>query len=286
MSGVEDRAGICAQDGRNRPTIGHGDQEGSWSCSSGWRGLLVALGEFGHPSHFCGRCLCLGGNFRFKFVRGGVDELCFCVVPRSWTHQDVVQELQIVSVTLKCSDGMGSVVSGHEKYWAWGSGGLIKGQDTSETIVCLSLQPGFGSLLKPRKEWSVTATPFPPATPAHTSCLDQMGPVQTLLVPGRGWTHFSQATQCQLLASRLWKNGASAPRNQSPRPAPWPTSCWAARWAPAWGWEKNSLLPTTNSSPQLSSEGCPERRQQILGLRWVFEGCFHLWRVCLVLGRN
>lgn len=286
VSGTGERVGICAQNGRNSPTIGHGGQEVSWSCRSGWRGLLIALGEFGHPPHFCGRCWCLGGDFRFKFVKGRVDELCFCVVPRSWTHQDVVQELQIVSVTLKCSDGMGSVVSGHKEYWAWCSGGLIKGQDSSEIIVWLSHQPGFGNLLRPRKEWSVTAASFLPATPALTIRLDQMYQVQTLLAPERGCRHSSQLMQCQILASRVWKNWASAPGNWSPGPAPWLASSWAARWAPAWGWEKNSLLPTTNSSPQLSSEGCPERRQQILELRQVVEVCSHLWRVCLVLGRN
>lgn len=52
MAGAEDRAGIWAQDGRNSHTISHGDQGGSWSCSSGWRGLLFVLGQFGLPHIF------------------------------------------------------------------------------------------------------------------------------------------------------------------------------------------------------------------------------------------
>ena len=69
-----------------------------------------------------------------------------------------------------------------------GSGGLIKGQESSEMVVCPDLQRHFESLLKPRKESSVAATPFPnpPATPVHTSHLDQVRQVQTLLAAGRG----------------------------------------------------------------------------------------------------
>lgn len=172
----------------------------------------ICPGPVWAPPHFWGRCLCLGGNFRFKFIKGGVAELCFFVGPWSWTHQDAVQELQTVSVSLGCSDGMGSVVSGHKEYWAWGSGGLIKRQESSEMVVCPSLQPDFGSLLKPRKEWSVAAAPFhnPPATPAHTSCLEQVGQVQASLAPGKGWKFSSQSMQCQILAPRLGKNWAGA----------------------------------------------------------------------------
>lgn len=78
---------------------------------------------------------------------------------------------------------------------AFRSGGVTKEQESSGMLVSPSLQLYFESLLKPRKEWSVATAPFPnpPATPDHTSHLEQVGQVQNLLAPG-GWRCSSEST--------------------------------------------------------------------------------------------
>lgn len=148
MAGAEDRVGICAQDGSNSPTIGHGDQGGSWSCSSGWRGLLFVVRQFG-LLHIFGEGVCvlvaISGLSLLK------EELMKYVSVRStgmWCRNSRLS-LSLLGAAMgrghRWCPAMQSIELGVQIR-------LIKGQESSEMVVCPSLQHAFGSLLKPRKE--------------------------------------------------------------------------------------------------------------------------------------
>lgn len=121
MAGAGTRVGISGQDRRSSPTVGQGGQGGSQSCCSGWRGLLFVPGLFGLP-HSLGNVL--GAVSALSLLKGGLMNSTpvwshGAEHARSWCRNSRL------SLPLRCSDGMGSVVSGHAAFWVWASGGLV-----------------------------------------------------------------------------------------------------------------------------------------------------------------